>query len=210
MKKNYLLFIILFVSYQVFSQEIFFNIGKNFTKYDYKDSSGQSNFYLQSGVGSFFELGISKPLKNKTFYAIGLSLDDYNAIGSNSVISYRWDTKYLGINSELNYSILPSTILLNKNFNFFIKIGLKGATIIYGKQEIDGVYYDLVKHKEFSGIVLVPHIGFQAKYSISSFGFLSIGYNFSKSLNNSNVNGEKLSFDTNQIQLGIHFTINKN
>ncbi|MFV8361409.1 hypothetical protein [Flavobacterium sp. LS1P3] len=205
MKKNYFFFIVFLLSYQAFSQEIYFKTGKNFTKYDYRDSSGQSNSYLQSGVGNFFEVGISNPLHNKFSYAVGFSLDDYNAIGDYSNISYSWDTKYLGINSELNYSVLPSSI---KNINFFLQIGLKGSTIIYGKQGIDGVYYDLVKHKEFSGLVLVPHIGFLAKYNIPSFGSLSVGYNYSKSLYNSNVNGEKLSFETNHIQLGIHFNIN--
>ena len=208
MKINYFFFIVFLVSYQAFSQEIYFKTGKNFTKYDFKDSSGQSNSYLQSGVGNFFEIGISNPLRNKFSYAIGFSLDDYNATGDYSNISYRWDTKYLGINSELNYSVLPSSIFSNNNINFFVKTGLKGSTIIYGKQGIDGVYYDLVKHKEFSGLVLVPHIGFLAKYNIPSFGSLSVGYNYSKSLYNSNVNGEKLSFETNHIQLGIHFNIN--
>jgi hypothetical protein len=35
---------------------------------------------------------------------------------------------------------------------------------------------------------------------------LSLGYAYSKSLNLSNSTDEKLSFNTNQIQFGVHFT----
>jgi len=206
--KNYLFLFILIATSQVFSQEVYLNTGKNFTKYIYKNSLGQSNSNLQSGTGNFYEVGLTKPFTKKNMlYSFGLSLNEYNAIGGIASSSYRWDTKYLGVQGGLSYSFFPYSTGSKNNLDFLIKTGLKGATIIYGKQEIDGIYYDLVHQKEFSGIVLEPSIGFQVKYHILSFGFLSIGYNFCKSLNISNTTEEKLSFNTHQIQLGFHFPI---
>lgn len=205
MMKNYLFLFILIATSQVFSQEVYLNTGKNFTKYIYKNSLGQSNSNLQSGTGNFYEIGLAKPFENENLlYSFGLSLNEYNAVGGNAVNSYRWDTKYLGITGGLVYSFFPN----KGDLNFLLNAGLKGATIIYGKQEIDGIYYDLVHQKEFSGIVMEPSIGFQVKYHIPSFGFLSVGYNFCKSLDISNTTEEKLSFNTHQIQLGVHFPIN--
>lgn len=203
MIKNYLLLLTFFSTIQVFSQEIYLNAGSNFTKYIYEDSSGQSDAGIQSGTGSFYEIGFAKPFfKNNLRYSVGFSWNEYNAIGNNSISTYNWNTKYMGINGGLSYSLFP-----NRNLDFLIKAGLSTATIIYGKQEIDGVYYDLIDEKEFSGIIVEPSIGFQIKYRISSFAFVSTGYHFRKSINITNTTDEKLFFNTNQIQLGLHFII---
>ena len=81
------------------------------------------------------------------------------------------------------------------------------ATIIQGEQEINGVFYDLKNHKEFSGIILQPLIGLNLKYVITDYLSLSLGYNLSKAFNVSNSTNEKLSFNNNQIQFGLHFPL---
>lgn len=209
MIKNYLLFTFLIATSSIFSQELYFKTGKNFTKYIYKDESLQVNPNIQSGTGNFYEVGLVKPFVNKKFlYSVGLSLNDYNAVGGNSAGSYRWDTQYLGIHGGVLYSLLSDKTSSKKDFDFLIKTGLNGSTIIYGKQEINGVYYDLMHQKEFSGIIVESSIGFTAKYAIPSFGALSLGYNFCQSINITNTSKEKLSFNTNQLELGVHFNIN--
>jgi len=200
---------ILIVSCQLFSQEIYLNTGKNFTKYEYKNSFRQLNSNLQSGTGNFYEVGLTKPFTDEHFiYSAGLSLNDYNAIGGNSANSYRWDTKYLGLKGGFAYSFPPNGYNTGQNLNFVLNAGLKGQFIIYGKQEIDGVYFDLVHNEEFSGLIVEPSIGFQVKYFISSFGFLSLGYSYCVGINVSNTSEEKLSFSTHQIGLGFHFPLN--
>ncbi len=208
MIKKYLLFIFLIATCQVFSQEVYFNTGKNFTKYIYKNSNFQTNPNLQSGTGNFYEVGLTTPfINNHISYSTGLALNEYNAIGGNLASSYRWDTKYLGIHGGISYSFFPRATNPNKNLDFGVNAGINGATIIYGKQEVNGAYYDLINQKEFSGIILESVIGFQLKYHVSSFGFLSMGYNFCQSVNLTNTTSEKLFFNTNQLELGIHFTI---
>lgn len=209
MIKNYFLFLFLVVYCQVFSQEVFLNTGKNFTKYGYKNSNGQSNRNLQSGTGNFYEVGLTKPFKDEHFiYSAGLSLNDYNAIGGNKANAYRWETKYLGLKGGLAYSFFPFEYSSVNNLDILLNAGIKGQFIIYGKQEIDDRYYDLVHNEEFSGLIVEPSIGFQVKYFISSFGFLSLGYNYCFGINVSNISEEKLSFYTHQIGLGFHFPIN--
>jgi hypothetical protein len=209
MIKKYLSLIFIIAYCQVFAQQVFLSTGKNFTNYDYKNSNGVSNPNLKSGSGNFYELGFSQGFTNEHFiYSLGLSLNDYNAVGGNSANSYRWETKYLGIKGGLSYSFFPNEYNSDQSFDFLVNVGFLGQSIIYGKQEIDGAYYDLVSNNEFSGVLLGSSIGCQVKYQIPSFGFLSLGYNFCHSVNVSNNSEEQLSFNTHQIGLGFHFPIN--
>lgn len=207
MMKNYLLFVMLIASCQLFSQEIYLNTGKNFTKYNYKNGFGQADPDLQSGTGNFYEIGFNKPLPNKhMLYSYGLSLNEYNALGGNVANSYSWETKYLGLKAGLGFSFFPMDDL--HKLNFLVQAGILGETIIYGKQKMDGAFYDLVHQKEFSGVVVEPSMGLQVKYRVPSFGSLSVGYNLGQTYNVSNSTTEKISFMTHQLQLGVHFPIN--
>jgi hypothetical protein len=203
MKKLTILIVIMCSLQSVHSQEVYFSAGKNFTTYDYKNSSGASNTNLKSGTGNFFELGYIKPLQNEKFaYSIGLALNEYNNVGGNSVNSYTWNTQYLGAQGGFTYSILD-----RGDFDILPKFGLNMGAIISGKQTINGTYYDLTKEKEFSGLLLTPSLGFQVKYNLSSDGFISLGYSYCKGFNLSNSTDQKLSFNTNQLQFGVHYTI---
>lgn len=203
MKKLLILIVIMCSLQSVHSQEVYFSAGKNFTTYDYKNSSGASNPNLKSGTGNFFELGYIKPLKNeKVAYSVGLALNEYNNVGGNSVNSYTWKTQYLGAQVGITYCVLDK-----KDFSILPKFGLNMGTIISGKQTINGTYYDLTNEKEFSGLLITPSLGVQVKYNLSPFGFISLGYSYCKGINISNSTGQKLSFNTNQLQFGVHYAI---
>lgn len=203
--KKIFLFIVMVCSFEsMFSQEVYFYTGKNFTNYDYKTSSGASSPDLKSGTGNFYELGVSNPLGNEQLsYNLALALNEYNSFGGNSASSYSWNTEYLGVQGGFTYSIMP-----RNSFDILPKIGLNMATLISGKQSIDGTYYDLTKEKEFSGLLLTPSLGVQLKYNLSDYGFISLGYSYCKGLNITNSTDQKLSFTTNQLQFGIHYAIN--
>jgi hypothetical protein len=204
MKKNYLLILFLIVSFQLFSQEAYFVAGSNFTKYVYKNAAGAMTIPLQSGTGSTYEMGYSKPLKiSNMHYSLGITLNDYNAVAGSQSETYKWDTKYIGVQNAVSYNYAVSN-----NFEFSVKGGVNLSTIIYGKENINGVVYDLMGQDEFSGIFLSPFVGVQTRYQLKDLGYLSFGYAFSKSLNLFNSSQEKLSFNTNQILFGIHFNIN--
>lgn len=203
MKKLVLLTLIIGSFQNIQSQEIYFYSGKNYTKYDFKDNTGTSSPSLQTGSGNFYEIGYAMPLGNeKISYAFGLNLNDYNALGSSTFNSYSWNTQYLGLKNSLSYSLLK-----NNGFVLALSGGLNLATLIYGKQEINGTYLDLMKQKEFSGLIVQPFVGFQTRYNILKDGYLSLGYSFSKSFNVSNSTNEKLSFNNSQLQFGIHFNM---
>ena len=204
MKKKLIVSILLVCAFQVSqAQELYFLTGKNFTTYDFKNSKGASNPNLNNGTGNFFELGFAKPSTNEKFiYSVGLSLNEYNNMGGNSTNIYSWDTQYIGLQGGIHYSILK-----HRRFQILPKVGLNLATIISGRQMINGNYFDLTKEKEFSGILFTPSIGLSLKYKVSNNGFFSFGYNYCNGFNLSNSTDQKLSFNTNQLQFGLHYEI---
>lgn len=187
----------------LYSQEFYFYTGKNFSNYDFKSSANNSGL-LQSGIGDSYEMGYSVPLENDKFsYAVGLGLNEYNAVGSDSANSFSWNTQYLSVQNRISY-----LILLSNKFNLGLNGGLGLATLIYGKQEVNGTYYNLSSQKEFSGLFIQPGLGLETQYKMYWNGYLSLGYTFSKSVNLTNTTDEKLGFNTHQIQFGLHFETN--
>ena len=195
------MFTLIVLSFQnIHSQEIYLQTGKNFTNYDYKSDTSSSPS-LQAGTGNFYEIGYRIILNNeKLKYAIGLNLNEYNAIGGNTVSSYSWNTQYLGVQNTFSIAFLKASGL-----EASANAGLGINTLIYGKQNINGQYLDLSSQKEFSGLWIAPKLGLQASYNVNNDINLSLGYGYSKSFNLSNSTAEKLSFNNNQIQFGVNF-----
>jgi hypothetical protein len=205
MRKVYLLLIAFVALTNSYSQEVYFLTGSNFTKYNFSSAQGTTATALDTGIGTTYEVGYTRQLKNKRFsHTVGVNLNEYNAIAGSLANSYKWDTKYLGVNNSLDL-----TVPLTSNFKLLFKAGINLSTIIYGKQSINGAIYDLKSQDEFSGLTFIPYTGINIKYKINDLGYLSFGYGLSKSVILFNISEEKLTTSTNQILFGIHFNINK-
>ena len=206
MNKKYLLLLVLFSGCFLQAQELFFSNGKNFTKYDYKNSFGNTNSNLRSGEGSFYQLGLDFKLNkatDKLSYAVSVVYNQFNAEGGSSTANYSWKTNYLGIQNALNYTLFQNS----KSFKVKTKLGVATSTIIKGEQYINNVVFDITKNEEFSGITIQPNVGVDFQYAINQNVRISAGYEFSKAFNVSNSSSEELSFTNNQIHFGLHFPL---
>ena len=186
------------------AQEVFFYSGKNFTKYDYKSTDG-STPNLFSRVGDYYEVGYQgKLIDEKVNYQLGLTYNELNSSGGDSANIYRWQSSYMGLKANVLYNLFDA---YRSGFQINVKAGVNFSTLVNGEQEINGVLYDLKKEEEFKGLQLFPNVGFNINYAVSDIGYLSVGYNFSKSFKLGTSTDEKLSFNTSQIQFGIHIPI---
>ena len=179
-------------------------MGKNFTSFSYKNTTPFTEKIKINGTGSSYELGYAMPLKYKDFSYLGsITLNDYNATGESDLNNLEWKTSYIGIQSVVDYRFYDS-------FYFFIsaQAGLNVSTMLYGKQQLNNATYNLTKNKDFSGLILQPVLGLNAKYYISKSGYLSLGFNFTKSMS-LNPTSEKVSFNTFQILFGGYFDLIK-
>lgn len=204
MKQKLLLFLVVLTFSSVFSQEVAFTIGTNFTQFNLKNPVNISNTPLQIGSGSSYEVAYLSPARNeKLYYTVGIGINEFNALAGNLANSYRWNTKYVGLRAGFEYDFINIA-----KFHLVPLFGVHFSTIVYGKQEINGAVFDIKSNDQFSGLKMIPYLGFKAKYTIKDYGYISIGYNHSTTFKPSLTTKEHLTIATNQIVFGLHFNVN--
>lgn len=207
MKKNIFYLLFFLSSYSLFSQGVYFNLGKNFSTFSYSNRSEFLSKLDIKGVGDVYELGYTDVLKYKNFkdlkYTGSVTLNDYNGTALSDLSKIEYKTTYLGIQGTVDYQFYESYYLF-----FSAKAGLNLSSIIRGVQTVNNSAFDLVKNQEFSGLVIQPVIGVYAKYYLSKNGYLSAGLNLSKSLKLGN-NPDNVSINTTQILFGGYFDLIK-
>ncbi len=207
MKKIVLHILFFLFSFSIYSQGVFFNLGKNFSTFSYKNRSGFVEKLDINGVGDAYELGYTDVLKYKNLkdfkYTGSLTINDFNGIAESALNKVEYKTTYLGVQSTVDYQFYES-------FYFFLsaRAGLNLATIIRGKQTVNNAAYDLVRDGAFSGLVLQPLVGVYAKYYLSKQGYLSAGLNLGKSFKLAN-NPDNVSINNTQILFGGYFDLIK-
>jgi hypothetical protein len=210
MKKLTQLIVVLFLVNTAYSQQIYFLTGKNYTKYTIRYNGSESvNVLEKKGEGDSYEIGFAIPIKvqrlafdNNLNYTVGLTLNQYNAESGDIATNYTWKTEYIGVQNALVYSFVKSNHL-----DVAVKGGFNVATLLHGNQTINNSRFNLSNQKDFNGVVVSPLLGLQAKCNLSEYGYLSLGYNYSKSFNLTNDTNKKVSFLTNQIVFGISFEL---
>ena len=210
MRKIILLLLFLFLVNMGYSQEIYFLTGKNYTNYKIRYNGSETvNRLEKKGEGDSYEIGLAIPIKvqrlafdNNLNYTVGLTLNQYNADAGDQANNYEWKSEYVGFQNTLLDSFVKSDHL-----DLAVKGGFNAATIISGSQKINNSRLELTNQKDFNGIVFSPLLGIQAKCNLSEYGYLSLGYNYSRSINLTNDTAKKLSFLTNQVVFGISFEL---
>jgi hypothetical protein len=185
-----------------YAQELFFSLGKNYTKFKYTNSNGQTLSELETGTGLFSEFGLAYILNDaeNNYYTGSLNYNQYNSKAYINDRRYEWETSYLGIKNTLSLKLFET----RTSFSTKICLGFNLSHIIAGKQTNNGEIYKITANKEFKGIFLQPLTGVEFNYEINSDIYVSCGYYYSYSMN-LNTSIEKLYFSTNQVQIGIHF-----
>jgi hypothetical protein len=210
MKKVTLLLFFVLSMNSLQAQEIYFLTGKNYTTYKVHYNGPETvNSLSKKGSGDSYEIGVAFPIKvqrlafdNNLDYTVGLTLNQYNAQAGDETRNYEWATEYIGLKNTLVYSFIKSNHL-----DLAVKGGFNVSTILNGSQKINNSRLELTNQKDFNGIIISPLVGLQAKCNLSEYGYLSLGYNYSRSISLTNDTDKKLSFLTHQVVFGISFEL---
>ena len=186
------------------AQEVYLNVGRNFTTYDYTNSQGEDNPNIESSSGASYEVGYIFPMGDKFGIAAGITLDQFNANGGNLVNSYSWDTNYLGLQGMAKYKVLDTS---TSPFSVNINAGVNFNHIVSGEQKINAQTFKLTDEDEFKGLFFKPIVGLDVQYFLLDDITIGIGYHYSKNFGLSS-GDEDLNFNNNQMQFGILISLN--
>ena len=188
--KQLLKLFILLIGINLYSQEINFSVGSNFSDYSFEVNEN----FSASGMGSYAEIGYTKLLGKKTSkslsYSVSLNLNEYNASTGNMASYYEWQTSFVGIKNSINVPIVTIADMMKFEFS----AGINLSHIIKGKQLINSMVYDISTNSEFDGLNAWTDLGISLKFDLKEDVKLAIGYSISenKQLTGSN---DSLIFD---------------
>ena len=188
--KQLLKLFILLIGINLYSQEINFSVGSNFSDYSFEVNEN----FSASGMGSYAEIGYTKLLGKKTSkslsYSVSLNLNEYNASTGNMASYYEWQTSFIGVKNSLNIPV----VTIAEVMKFELSAGVNLSHIVKGKQLINSMVYDISTNSEFDGLNAWTDLGISLKFNLKEDVKLAIGYSISenKQLTGSN---DSLIFD---------------
>ena len=188
--KQLLKLFILLIGINLYSQEINFSVGSNFSDYSFEVNEN----FSASGMGSYAEIGYTKLLGKKTSkslsYSVSLNLNEYNASTGNMASYYEWQTSFIGVKNSINIPVVTIADVMK----FELSAGVNLSHIVKGTQIINSMVYDISTNSEFDGLNAWTDLGISLKFDLKEDVKLAIGYSISenKQLTGSN---ESLIFD---------------
>lgn len=196
------------VVFKCYSQQLFVELGKSNSGFDYKNSQGQPLDNLLSKSNTYMEIGYRDVLnKNQTLYlSVAAIYSGYGAIGSDRVLNnyFEWDVSYLGLNTGLDVRLFRL-----RDFSFFLRGRVSVEYLIRGTQTLNDQVYNLVGEAEFNNYIFFTRAGLAMQYPISRSTALVAGYTYGKTvLINGNKTSDQESLKLNNHQFGIGFVVN--
>ena len=205
------LFIFLLASVSSFAQEIFIELGKVNSSFEFTNSQGMELENLQSTTNNYAGIGFKHSIfTEKLDVALGVNYNSYGATGSDITLNnyFEWEVDYIGVNLNFDYDVA-----IVKEFAFFIKAGISYEFLATGTQRINNQTFSLVGLEEFDNNVFFYRLGAGISYPLFDGGTLYAQYLYGKSLalkDDAPSSNEELKITSHMFGLGLTVDIFKN
>ena len=150
--RKLVVFILITWTCNSYGQQLFMEIGRTMSSFDYKNSQGVPLDNLQSKPNNYIKMGYRDNLNDsKTlFVSIGALYNGYGAIGSDRTLDnyFEWDVTYLGLEAGLDFRLFRL-----RDFTFFINGSAASEFLIQGTQTVNNQVFNLVGEDEFNNTI---------------------------------------------------------
>lgn len=210
MKKQFFLLLVTgLIGLTAKAQEIYIEVGKVTSNFNYENSDGDELDLLKTTNNSI-GFGMKGPLVRngeRVYMTLGVTLQKYGATGSDPGLGlgYTWDVNYLGVNTGLEFDAVELG-----DFQFFLKGLVSGEFFMQGTQTINNQQFNLKGEEQFDGLKVFIRGGggfnYTVKKDITAFGYYLIGGNY-LNIGEDKSSNEKLQITTHNITIGVLFRL---
>ncbi|MBR9914564.1 MAG: hypothetical protein GYB32_07010 [Algicola sp.] len=204
MKRLVILFFIAITSLSN-SQQMYMEIGKTSSGFDYRNSLGAELENIQSKPNMYLKMGYRDVIDNNEtlFFSLGANYNGYGAIGSDRTLDnfFEWDVTYVGFQAGLDYRLFRL-----RDFSFYLKGSASAEFLIQGNQTINNQVFNLVGEEEFNNHIFFVRGGLMMTYPISRNTLITANYSLGKTvlLDKGNATDqEELRLTAHQFGFGI-------
>lgn len=203
--KRIVFFICMALACNSYSQQLYLELGKTSSAFDYKNSQGNELENLQSKSNTYLKMGYRDVINNDDtfFVSLGAIYSGYGAIGSDRTLDnfFEWDVTYLGVEAGLDYRLFRV-----RDFSFFLKGSVSAEFLIQGNQTINNQVFNLVGEEEFNNNIFFLRGGLMMTYPITRNTSITANYTIGKTalLDQGNATDkETLKLSAHQFGFGI-------
>ena len=141
-----ILFFIL-LSLPAYSQSYQLAVGSNLTSYLFVNSASTNPANMRAATGMHLSLHREAAISNDFFYDLGISYNQFNAVGDVQNIPMRYDTDFIGLGAGIG-----PHIKLGKTTSLVVKGRVSAVKMINGNQLLLNRYIDLAEDDQFNSI----------------------------------------------------------
>ena len=184
------------------AQQLYLEVGKTSSSFDYKNSQGQRIDNLQATNHQFMSLGYRDNIASlETLHGfLGMGYAEYGAIGSDNTLNgiMEWHVNYLELNTGLDIDLFA----INESA-FYLKGMFSTGFLLQGTQNLNNDIINLKNVDDFDKAMFSFKIGVGFLHPVSDNLSFYVQYLYGKSLNQSgNDDYESLRIESHNIGFG--------
>ena len=135
------------ISLPAYSQSYQLAVGSNLTNYLFVNSASTNPANMRAATGMHLSLNREKALSNDFFYDLGISYNQFNAVGDVQNIPMSYHTDFIGLGAGIG-----PHIKLGKTLSLVVKGRVSAVKMINGNQLLLNRYINLADDDQFNSI----------------------------------------------------------
>ena len=151
------------ISLPAYSQSYQVSVGSNLTKYLFVNSSSTNPANMRAASGMHLSLHREAAISNDFYYDLGISYNQFNAVGDVQNIPMRYDTDFIGLGAGIG-----PHIKLGKTTSLVVKGRVSAVKMINGNQMLLNRYINLADDDQFNSLRTMYGLSLELRKQINS------------------------------------------
>jgi hypothetical protein len=159
--KKFLFFFLL--SLPAYSQSYQVSVGSNLTSYLFVNSASVNPANMRSASGMHLSINREKAISNDFYYDLGISFNQFNAVGDVQNIPMSYATDFIGLGAGIG-----PRIKLGKTTSLVVKGRVSAVKMIQGNQMLLNRYINLAEDEQFNSVRTMYGLSLELRKQINS------------------------------------------